>query len=279
MWLACQRASWEPRLPMRMGLRGLLCSLLIVLTRIRDERVDGPPSDILARLVTGLSLIPYREVFLMKNSPVANRRTFLKASARLTAGAMLPGVVLAVPPAESRTIVGPRPGYSPQVGTLVSMLAWARPAVTQPVKGITQANLDVLFDANANSIGALLLHLAATETYYQMNTFDGMKWDSWPDAVKQKWDAAMNLGDAGRKTIKGHDLDFYLNILNETREKSLAEFKKRDDAWLMAVDEKWGWGPTNNYCKWFHVCEHESHHAGQIDMLLKRLPGAKPSEG
>jgi hypothetical protein len=25
-----------------------------------------------------------------------------------------------------------------------------------------------------------------------------------------------------------------------------------------------------------HVCEHESHHAGQIDMLKKRLPGAKP---
>ena len=63
------------------------------------------------------------------------------------------------------------------------------------------------------------------------------------------------------------------------REHSLAEFRKRDDAWLMAVDEKWGWGPTNNYCKWFHVCEHESHHAGQIDLLLKRLPGAKPSEG
>jgi hypothetical protein len=41
--LACQRASWEPRLPMRMGLRGLLCSLLIVLSRIRDEGVVGSP--------------------------------------------------------------------------------------------------------------------------------------------------------------------------------------------------------------------------------------------
>ena len=215
----------------------------------------------------------------MENLPIASRRMFLKASAGASAGAMLPGITLASPAAESVTIIGPRLGYSPQVGTLVSMLAWVRPAVIGPVKGITQANLDVLFDANANSIGALLLHLAATETYYQMNTFDGMKWDSWPDAVKQKWEPAMNLGDAGRKTIKGHDLDFYLNILKETREKSLAEFKKRDDAWLMAVDQRWVWGPTNNYCKWFHVCEHESHHAGQIDMLLKRLPGAKPSMG
>jgi hypothetical protein len=90
-----------------------------------------------------------------------------------------------------------------------------------------------------------MLHLAATETYYQMNTFDGMKWDSWSASIKQKWDAAMGLGDAGRKTIKGHDRDYYLNILRETRAKSLAEFKKRDDAWLMAVDKDWPWGrPT-----------------------------------
>jgi Protein of unknown function (DUF664) len=215
----------------------------------------------------------------MKNLTIASRRMFLKTSAVASVGAILPGRALGMPTAESMTIIGPRAGYSPQIGTLVSMLGFLRPAVVGPVKGITQANLDVLFDANANSIGALLLHLAATETYYQMNTFEGMKWDSWPDAVKQKWDPAMNLGDAGRKTIKGHDLDFYLEILKETRERSLAEFKKRDDAWLMAVDEKWYWGPTNNYCKWFHVCEHESHHAGQIDLLLKRLPGAKPSEG
>jgi hypothetical protein len=50
-----------------------------------------------------------------------------------------------------------------------------------------------------------MLHLAATETYYQLNTFEGKRWDSWPDSVKQQWDAAMNLGDAGRKTIKGHE--------------------------------------------------------------------------
>jgi hypothetical protein len=33
----------------------------------------------------------------------------------------------------------------------------------------------------------------------------------------------------------------------------------------------WFWGPTNNLCKWFHVCEHESHHLGQIDLHLKSL--------
>jgi hypothetical protein len=78
-----------------------------------------------------------------------------------------------------------------------------------------------------------------------VNTFQGIKWDSWPDAVKQKWDAAMNLGDRGRKTIKGNELGYYLDALRETREKSLAEFRKRDDAWLIAVDQTWPWGPTD----------------------------------
>lgn len=210
-------------------------------------------------------------------SCLPNRRTFLLATATAMAG--IYGTGLLSEPAfasdADSNILGPKAGYSPQVGTLVSMLTWMRSAVTRPIKGLTQADLDHLFDVNANTIGALLLHLAATETYYQMNTFDEMKWDSWADSIKQKWDPAMNLGDAGRKTIKGHDLDYYLNILQETREKSLTEFRKRDDAWLMAIDKDWYWGPTNNYCKWFHVCEHESHHTGQIAFLRNRLPGAK----
>ena len=55
-------------------------------------------------------------------------------------------------------------------------------------------------------------------------------------------------------------------------------FAKRDDAWLLTrlKEPGWGGGPINNYCLWFHVCEHISHHAGQIDFLMKRLPGARP---
>jgi uncharacterized damage-inducible protein DinB len=215
---------------------------------------------------------------------VAARRSFLRGgAAAVTAGicGVLPLAAAGQADPAGLNILGPKPGYTPQVGTFVSMLTWMRDAngVLRATKGLTQAELDVLFDANANTIGALMLHLAAAETYYQMNTFDGMKWDSWSDAVKQKWDAAMNLGDAGRKTIKGFDRDYYFNILHQVREKTLAEFAKRDDAWILTVDKDWPWGPTNNLCKWFHVCEHEAHHTGQIALLRKRLPGAKPDAG
>lgn len=211
------------------------------------------------------------------------RRSFLGGTAA-TIAAGLAGLPRSSDAASGDTtapnVLGPRPGYSPQIGTFVSQLTWMREVngVLTATRGLSQADLDVLFDANANSIGALMLHLAATETYYQLHTFDGMKWGSWSDEVKKKWDAAMELGDAGRKTIKGHDRDYYVGILREVREKSLAGFRKKNDAWLMAVDHSWLWGPTNNLCKWFHVCEHEAHHTGQIAMLRKRLPGAKATK-
>ena len=214
---------------------------------------------------------------------VSDRRSFLHTSFALTAGfSALLGALSLTHTVEAEdtnlNILGPRSGFSPQLGVFVSVLTWMREVngVIRATKDLTKADLDFLVDPNANTIGALMLHLAATETYYQLATFEGRKWGTWPDSVKQQWDAAMNLGDAGRKTIKGHDRDYYLNILQETRAKTLAEFRKRDDAWFLAVDKDWPWGPTNNYCKWFHVCEHEAHHSGQIAFLRKRLPGAKP---
>ena len=155
------------------------------------------------------------------------------------------------------------------------MMTWMRSTMLMSVKGMSQKDLDYLIDDKANTIGSLMMHLAATDRIYQINTFENNSLKELPAAYKEKWGAAMELGDAARKTIKGHDLDYYLNLLSEVREQTFAEFRKRDDTWLLAVDKDWGWGPTNNYCKWFHVCEHESNHNGQIKFLKKRLPGAK----
>jgi len=215
----------------------------------------------------------------LSHAPV-NRRSFLTAgTATLSLLALAPAVLPAAPTdaPTGPNMLGPLQGYSPQIGTFVSQFTWMREmnGVLRATEKLPQTDLDYLFDKDANTIGALMLHLAATETYYQMNTFDEMKWDSWPDDIKKKWDPAMNLGDAGRSTIKGHDRDYYVNILHEVREKTLAEFRKKDDTWLLAADKTWPWGPTNNLCKWFHVCEHEAHHTGQIALLRKRLPGAK----
>jgi uncharacterized damage-inducible protein DinB len=206
---------------------------------------------------------------------IPNRRNFLKGSVGLAFGlstfAVLPGSFAG---AENAWIVGPQPGFSPEIGTLTSMLAFTREQVLHNVKSLSQQDLDFLLDAKANTIGALLLHLAATETYYQLNTFGGMKWNSWSEEVKKKWDIPMNLGEPARKAIKGNGLDYYLDALHQVREKSLAEFRKRDDKWLatLVTEEDFS---ANNYAKWFHVAEHESNHDGQVKFLKRRLPGAK----
>jgi uncharacterized damage-inducible protein DinB len=173
-------------------------------------------------------------------------------------------------------VLGPVPGYSPQIGTLVSELTWMRGAVLRAVKDMTGDQLDFLLDNKANRIGALLLHLAATEKLYQLNTFGRVgPQDIEKGHAFDDWGVAMELGEPARKAIKGHALDYYLMHLHDLREKTLAELRKRDDQWLMAVDKTWPWGPTNNLCKWFHVCEHESHHTGQIALLAVRAPGRK----
>jgi uncharacterized damage-inducible protein DinB len=210
----------------------------------------------------------------MKPFLTSNRRGFIKTTATITAGlTAFPTLLMATNNTveDGINIIGPKEGYSPQIGTLVSMMNWMRGTVLYSVKGMKQEELDYLHDPKSNTIGALLLHLAATDTFYQGNTFEGLT--DFKD--KATWSIPMALGDEGRKNIKGHDLDYYLNILTETREKTLAELRKRDDKWLMTVDPKFfGGQPTNNYCKWFHVVEHESNHNGQIKWIKGRLPGA-----
>lgn len=214
------------------------------------------------------------------NPPIENldRRNFIKKSSLVALGT---GALVAWPQtgqAQSATwmndmnIVGPKEGFSPQIGTLVSMMNWMRNVILMPVRGMSIADLDFLLDDKANSIGAMLWHLAATERFYQIHCFEGRKWGNWDQADKDAWSVASRLGDAARETIKGNPLEFYLEKLETVREHTLAEFSKRNDEWLMAVDDNWFWGPTNNYCKWFHVCEHESNHNGQFKLIKARLP-------
>jgi len=205
-----------------------------------------------------------------------NRRHFFQAAA---ASAVVLKPMARASDMNPSSVLGPLPGYSPQIGTLVSEMTWMRSAVLSATKGMTVDQLDFLLDAKANRIGALLYHLAATEKIYQLLTFDNIPLDDVDKSPAFKdWVVPMNLGDAARAAIKGNNLDYYLNLLHDGREKTLAEFRKRDDAWLMTVDPKF-WGPTDNLCKWFHVCEHESHHTGQISLIKSRAPGAKVEKG
>lgn len=209
-----------------------------------------------------------------------NRRNFIKTSAAITTGLVGLGINHVASAAqftkESTYVIGPIEGYTPQIGTLVSMLNYNRHTILNMVKSFTMEQLDYVHDADANSIGALILHLGATEKFYQINTFEGRQ-ELNAEETKE-WGDGMNLGDAGRKNIKGHEVQYYIDKITAVREKTLSELKKKDDEWLLAIDPIWSERePLNTYWKWFHVCEHESNHRGQIAFLQSRLPGAKKS--
>ena len=74
-----------------------------------------------------------------------------------------------------------------------------------------------------------------------------------------------------------NEVSFYLDKLTSVRNYTIEKFKALDDEWLMTSKpffpiEKGTPGETNNYAKWFHVCEHESNHNGQIKFIRSRFP-------
>ncbi|ASK61001.1 integrase [Virgibacillus phasianinus] len=158
--------------------------------------------------------------------------------------------------------------YSPQIGHLVSMMNYVRLTTLQAVKGLTTEQLDFLPTENSNSIGALLLHMAAVEFGFQLETFDERK----PNKQEgMEWGAAYELGDQGRNEINGNPLEYYLNKLETVRNRTLSEFQKRDDDWLYSSCT-WEGFQANNYFIWFHTFEDEINHRGQIRIQRKLLP-------
>lgn len=166
---------------------------------------------------------------------------------------------------DSPYFIGPKPGYTPHIGVLVGKMNYIRDSILYLVEGMSTSDLDYLHDDDSNTIGAMLLHLAITEKYYQEESLSG-KFSGFKDA---QWEAASDLGDRGRSLIKGNPLEFYLDALAEVREASLAGLKEKDDDWLMEmIDEE---NQVNTYFAWFHVCEHEANHRGVIAYLKKRI--------
>lgn len=162
-------------------------------------------------------------------------------------------------------LVKPLDGYSPRIGELVSMMTYVRYTTWQAVKGLSVAELDYLAHPEANSIGMLLEHMAAVEVYYGLNTFEERDLN---EKELERWRAGLELGEYGRKTIRGREVEHYLGQLESIRTHTLANLAQRDDDWLLAEADFYG-DQTNTYWKWFHVFEDEVSHRGQIRLIKK----------
>jgi len=163
----------------------------------------------------------------------------------------------------SQSIIKPVRGYSNDIGNMISMLDNLKARVERKVAYLDQEGTDFLLDENANSPGAIIYHLAATEAYYQVYTFEGRGFNA---EERKKWETALNLGDKARSEFKGKPLKYYLNLYDEVREKTKALLKTKDDKWFAKTN-----GNMSNHWAWFHVMEHQANHMGQLALITKRI--------
>lgn len=159
----------------------------------------------------------------------------------------------------------PEPGYSPQIGIMVDMLEELKDRITAEVQNLSQEQTDYLIDEQANSIGAMVMHLVATESYYQVETLEARQ---WTDEEAQLLQLAGGMGPESREELKGKPIQYYLDLWDEVRKKTLAGLKERDDTWFASDIEE----GINHHWAWFHVLEHMAAHMGQIALVKKRLP-------
>ncbi len=164
--------------------------------------------------------------------------------------------------------IKPLPGFSPAVGRLACMLAYARESTLAAVADLSTAQVDHRVDEQANSIGALLAHLGAVESVFQVLSFQ--RRDITPNEAA-RLEPALGLGADAADRLRGRSLADRLGDLAEVRSRTLDELARRDDAWL---DEQvdLGEGPMNQHWIWFHVIEDEFNHRGQIKWIRNRLP-------
>lgn len=161
-----------------------------------------------------------------------------------------------------------RKGYTPQIGTMVEMLEDLKGRITRRVQNSDLEQTDYLIDDKANRVGAMIMHLAATEAIYQKLSFEDREFNK---EEKQKWNTALNLGDKAREELMGKPIQYYLDLWTEVREKTLATLKTKDDAWFAGkMNEN-----MNHHWAWFHVMEHQANHMGQIAMVSSRAPSKK----
>ena len=160
--------------------------------------------------------------------------------------------------------IKPANGYTTQIGNIVSMLEDLKGRVTNSVSSLTIEETDFLLDENANRIGAMIFHLAATEKYYQVYTIENRGLNK---TEREKWDVAQNLGYTARNLLKDKPIDYYLDIWNEVRKETLRLLKTKDDNWFSSKTHN---NNMNNHWAWYHVMEHQANHMGQIRLIIKR---------
>ena len=165
--------------------------------------------------------------------------------------------------------VTPLKGFSPTIGKYLTLMDDVRARIIEYVKDLNADQLSWFANDRCESIGTLLLHIAAVERSW-------IGEDIFRKPMGEEWKPAFALR-FGMPQISGKELTYYLEILKKTREETKEGLTTLSDADLTRevtpLDAESEDNAASRFTvEWilYHVLEHEAHHKGQI-ALMKRV--------
>ncbi len=163
-----------------------------------------------------------------------------------------------------RVMVEALPGYEPEIGRLLWMLEETRRRTKECLAGVDPNILDWTPDPSANSIGALLYHLAAIEADWLF--VEVLETETFPPDVVALFPEDVR-DEAGRLVMaRGVSLTDNLDRLDMVRGHLLATFREMSLAEFRRIREFPDYDVTPEGVL-HHLIQHEAEHRGQIGLL------------
>lgn len=151
-----------------------------------------------------------------------------------------------------------------RIGSLFSMMEEVRQNLLRIMESVSDEEIDYTPDERKiETIGTLLLHIAAVEWSWIFEDIDGkeMDYELWKHAFALR--PSVNIPQ-----LKGQGKEFYLKRLSTVRSEVHQRLRRMQDADLETLV---GSKEKKFSIEWvlFHLVEHEAIHLGQISMLLR----------
>jgi uncharacterized damage-inducible protein DinB len=164
----------------------------------------------------------------------------------------------------------PVPGYSPRVGRYVAQLGEIRQDLLRQTANLTPAQLSWYPNDRVESIGTQLLHVAAIEWSWIFEDIFGR-----PDEEYDGWEEALPIR-VGLPQVRDKPPAYFTDRLARVREEALTALRGLSDDDLSRLVPKTPAEPVAEKftIDWvlFHLVDHEAHHAGQVELMIRLLP-------
>ncbi|MCH9032437.1 MAG: DinB family protein [candidate division Zixibacteria bacterium] len=173
---------------------------------------------------------------------------------------------------ETKFTITPIPGLTPRVGAYLAQMEDVSEQTKKYVADLNPAQLAWYPNDKVESIGTLLLHIAAAERSWIGEDIMRKEMD------EEEWKLAFPIR-LGIAQVSGEELDYYLEIMDRTRKETFDCLRALTDDDLAREIAPLDPGDAANAGKRFtiewilyHLIEHEAHHKGQIAVMKRLLP-------